>query len=83
MKFDVVVSDIGMPETDGYEFLRLLRRSGVIVPAMALTAFARAEDRLKAIQSGYQMHLAKPVDPLEFIVSVASLVGRIGLVETD
>jgi PAS domain S-box-containing protein len=78
----VVISDIGMPDVDGYEFLRLLRglgpEQGGACPAVALTAFARSEDRTRAILAGYQMHLAKPVEPAELIAVVANLAGRTG-----
>jgi CheY-like chemotaxis protein len=78
----VVISDIGMPEVDGYEFVRRVRglgpEQGGNVPAVALTAFARSEDRTRAILAGYQMHLAKPVEPAELIAVVASLAGRTG-----
>ncbi|PTL76217.1 response regulator [Vitiosangium sp. GDMCC 1.1324] len=76
----VLVSDIGMPEEDGYSLIQKVRRlprdQGGVVPALALTAFARAEDRTRAILEGYQMHLAKPVEPLELMTYVASLAGR-------
>ena len=79
---DVVVSDIGMPEQDGYTFLANVRKlpieKGGRVPAIALTAFARSEDRTRALMAGYQVHLSKPVEPQELIVTVASLVGRTG-----
>jgi PAS domain S-box-containing protein len=77
---DVLVSDIGMPEQDGYELIRRVRMLGGgigSVKALALTAFARLEDRTRAMLAGYQMHLAKPVDPRELVVTVASLVGRV------
>jgi PAS domain S-box-containing protein len=76
----VMVADIGMPEMDGYELIRRIRASaepGVRdVPAAALTAFARSEDRTKALQNGFEMHLAKPVDPGELVASVSTLVRR-------
>lgn len=79
-KPDVLVSDIGMPEEDGYSLLRKLRslapEKGGKIPAAALTAYARAEDRRRAIQAGFQLHLPKPIDPSELITVVASLVGR-------
>jgi PAS domain S-box-containing protein len=75
---DVIVSDIGMPGTDGYVFMRELRRQGVTTPAIALTAFARAEDRIRSIQAGFQFHLAKPIEPAELMTVVASLSGRLG-----
>jgi CheY-like chemotaxis protein len=77
---DVILADIGMPGTDGYELIRQIRMSsdpGVRnIPAAALTAFARSEDRTRALQSGFEMHLAKPVDPGELVASVATLVRR-------
>jgi CheY-like chemotaxis protein len=75
---DVIVSDIGMPERDGYDFMRDVRTHGCRTPAVALTAFARAEDRIRSIQSGYQTHLPKPVEPAELLAVVASLAGRFG-----
>jgi PAS domain S-box-containing protein len=74
---DVIVSDIGMPGTDGYAFMREMRRQGVTIPAVALTAFARAEDRIRSIQAGFQFHLAKPIEPAELMTVVASLSGRL------
>ncbi len=79
-KPDVLVSDIGMPQQDGYSLIRKLREQspelGGNIPAAALTAYARAEDRVRAIQEGYQLHLPKPVEPAELATVVASLVGR-------
>jgi signal transduction histidine kinase/CheY-like chemotaxis protein len=72
----VIISDIGMPVQDGYTFMRNIRLQGLKTPALALTAFARPEDRIRAIQAGYQMHLRKPVDPAELIAVIASLAGR-------
>lgn len=76
----VIVSDIGMPEMDGYDFLRRLRalpaEKGGRTPAVALTAFARSEDRTRAMLAGYQVHVAKPVEPQELLASVASVAGR-------
>ncbi|HEY1066432.1 MAG TPA: response regulator, partial [Pirellulales bacterium] len=77
----VLLSDIGMPEQDGYDLIRQVRsrgRSGRDLPAVALTAFARAEDRRRALLAGFQMHVAKPVDPEELVAAVATLVGRTG-----
>lgn len=75
----VIVSDIGMPGTDGYQFMRSLRamesRSDRI-PALALTAFARAEDRKSSLLAGYQAHLAKPFDVAELVLLLSDLVGR-------
>jgi PAS domain S-box-containing protein len=77
---DVLVADIGMPDVDGYELIKQLRASGNErvrdIPAAALTAFARSEDRTRALQSGFEMHLAKPIDPGELVASVATLVRR-------
>ncbi|WP_425616269.1 PAS domain S-box protein [Anatilimnocola sp. NA78] len=77
-KPDVIVSDIGMPGLDGYELMRRIRAQGHTVPAAALTAFARAEDRNQAILAGFQTHLTKPLDPGELMTTVAKLVGRTG-----
>jgi PAS domain S-box-containing protein len=79
---DVLLADIGMAHTDGFSLIKRIRQSDDHtlreVPAAALTAYARAEDRMKVLQSGFQMHLAKPVDPAELIVAVASLAKRTG-----
>jgi signal transduction histidine kinase len=75
-KPNVIISDIGMPTQDGYAFMRSVRRQGSKIPAVALTAFARDEDRARSMKAGYQMHLRKPVDPAELIAAVASLAGR-------
>jgi CheY-like chemotaxis protein len=78
---DVLVSDIGMPVEDGYMFIRKVRarapERGGAIPAVALTAYAKSEDRLRAVTAGYQMHVAKPVDPLELTTVIASLTGRL------
>jgi len=72
------VSDIGMPGEDGYMLIRKVRdwekHHGGWTPAMALTAYARADDRKRALLAGYQVHVAKPVEPAEFAQVVASLV---------
>ena len=77
---DVLVSDIGMPEEDGYFLIRGVRRlspeSGGRTPAVALTAYARVEDRLHALSAGYNMHVPKPVEPTELALVIASLLGR-------
>lgn len=74
---DVLLSDIGMPGTDGYELIRKVRQlsiaEGGTTPAIALTAFARAEDRRRAIAAGYHAHQSKPVDPEELVATVRSL----------
>jgi CheY-like chemotaxis protein len=79
-RFDVIISDIGMPEEDGFSLIGKIRdlpdEEGGGIPAIALTAYARAEDRVRAIRSGFQMHIAKPVEPAELIAVVANLAGR-------
>ncbi len=79
--FDVVISDIGMPERDGYQLMRAIRalppERGGRTPAIAITAFARSEDRMRALIAGYQVHLAKPIEPHELVVTVASLTGKV------
>lgn len=79
-KPDVLVSDIGMPGMDGYELLRTLRRRRVAdggrIPAVALTAYARSQDRTQAFAAGFQAHVPKPVDPAELMSAVASLAGK-------
>jgi PAS domain S-box-containing protein len=76
---DILISDIGMPEIDGYELMRRVRMlgHGSATRAIALTAFSRLEDRTRAMLAGFQMHLTKPVDPRELVVTVASLAGRL------
>jgi CheY-like chemotaxis protein/two-component sensor histidine kinase len=77
---DALVVDLGMPLMDGFEFIRRVRAGGdarlAHTPAAALTAFARSDDRVKALRAGFQMHLAKPVDPAELVAAVAALVRR-------
>ena len=76
---DVLISDVGMPGEDGYSLIRRIRAlpgRQHEIPAIALTAYARPADRLKAIQSGFQMHLSKPVDPAELLAVVASVSKR-------
>ena len=79
---DVLVSDIEMPGEDGYELLRRIRakeRGGrTRLPALALTAYGRPEDRRRTLAAGYNLHLAKPIDPSELVLAVANLVGRTG-----
>ena len=78
----VLVVDLGMPAVDGFQFISRLRGSDNAatrnIPAAALTAFARSEDRTRALRAGFEMHLAKPVDPGELVASVATLVRRSG-----
>jgi CheY-like chemotaxis protein len=77
---DILVSDIGMPEEDGYSLLRRVRAlslgEGGKTPAIALTAYARMEDRFQALSSGFQNHVAKPVEPAELAITIASVLGR-------
>lgn len=79
-RVDVLLSDIEMPGTDGYQLIRELRlrpsQQGGAVPALALSAYARTEDRLRALRAGFQLHLAKPVQPSELVTVVASLAAR-------
>ena len=78
-RFDALIADIGMPGVDGLEFIRSVRQSlpapANRVPAAALTAYARSEDRVSALDNGYQVHIAKPVDPADLVTTVAALVG--------
>ena len=78
---DVIISDIGMPGEDGFELIRKVRElppeRGGRTPAVALTAYARAADRLRVLRSGYQMHVAKPVELAELVAVVANVVGRV------
>jgi signal transduction histidine kinase/CheY-like chemotaxis protein len=77
---DVIISDIGMPTEDGFEFIRKVRQlppeKGGKIPAVALTAYARAEDRLRVLRSGYQMHISKPVELAELVAVVANVGGQ-------
>jgi signal transduction histidine kinase/PAS domain-containing protein len=74
---DVIVSDIGMPGMDGYELMRRIRRNGAReMPAIALTAFARPEDRERALQAGFDEHMIKPVDPYRLVERIAALLER-------
>jgi PAS domain S-box-containing protein len=78
-KPQVLISDIGMPEQDGFELIREVRARGYsyqAVPAIALTALARPEDRRRALLAGYQVHLAKPIDVGELSATVAALIGH-------
>jgi signal transduction histidine kinase/ActR/RegA family two-component response regulator len=78
--FNVMVCDIGLPEEDGYWLIRKIRAlppgSGGEIPAMALTAYARGENRVQLLRAGFQMHVLKPVEPSELILAVSSLVKR-------
>lgn len=74
----LIISDIGMPNLDGYEFMRRVRslppNQGGLTPSLALTAFARSEDRQRALATGFHLHLAKPVEPIELIAACISLL---------
>jgi PAS domain S-box-containing protein len=74
----VLVSDLGLPGRDGFELMREVRQRGYTsksLPAIALTAFVQPEDRRRALQSGFQVHMAKPIDPHHLVSTIASLVG--------
>jgi CheY-like chemotaxis protein len=75
----ILVSDIGMPVEDGYTLIRKVRAlspaEGGKIPAVALTAYAREEDRMRALHAGFQVHVAKPVNPAELIAVVGGLAG--------
>ena len=79
---DVLLSDLEMPEEDGYTLLRRARHEmalrGRRLPALALTAYGRSEDRVRVLAAGFNLHLAKPADPTELVLAVASLAGRMG-----
>jgi len=77
---DVIISDIGMPDQDGYELIRKLRalpvEKGGNIPAIALTGYASRKDRERALNSGYNQHIAKPIEQADMISAIAALVGR-------
>jgi CheY-like chemotaxis protein len=79
-KPDILISDLGMPDEDGYSLISKVRalpeERGGQIPAAALTAYARAEDRMRVLRSGFQFHLPKPIDSAELVTVVASLAGR-------
>lgn len=81
--FDLLISDISMPDMDGYALIREVRalpaERGGAMRAIAMTAFARSEDRTRALRAGFQVHLAKPVDPAELVATIASVCGRTGI----
>jgi CheY-like chemotaxis protein len=76
--FDILLSDIGMPGMDGYELVRRVRQMDELrsrpIPAIAITAYARPEDRQRSLLAGYQLHLSKPLEARELIAGVASLL---------
>ena len=79
-RFDVIVSDIGLPGEDGYSLVRKVRELtpalGGAIPAVALTAYGRSVDRVKALSAGFQMHVPKPVEPVELAMVITSLTRR-------
>jgi CheY-like chemotaxis protein len=76
----VLIADIGMPRMDGFELIARIRASGEAaireIPAAAPTAFARSEDRVRAMRSGFEVHLSKPIEPGELIAAAATLARR-------
>jgi CheY-like chemotaxis protein len=76
----VLVSDIGMPETDGYELMRQVEsrffKLGRRIPAIALSAYAREQDQQQALNAGFQLHIAKPIEPEILVKEIAALVSR-------
>jgi CheY-like chemotaxis protein len=78
---DVVVTNWGMPHMDGFQLIERLRHHENPkvreIPAAALTAYARSEERMKVLQAGFQIHLAKPIDPAELVTTIAALAKRI------
>lgn len=88
LKPDVLVSDIGMPLEDGYTLIRKVRaiepEEFATLPALALTAYASNEDRIRALEAGFQKHLSKPIEPAELVQGIAQLAGRTsGFIETS
>ena len=81
-QFDLLISDIGMADTDGYNLIRQVRKqesdNGEHIPAIALTAYARTQDRIRALTAGYNTHVAKPVEIKELVTVVKCLIGKIG-----
>ncbi|MCA1577822.1 MAG: PAS domain S-box protein [Acidobacteria bacterium] len=81
-KFDLIISDIGMADTDGYNLIKQVREQegdeGEHIPAIALTAYARAQDRIRALAAGYNAHVAKPVQIRELVSVIKCLTGKIG-----
>jgi two-component system, chemotaxis family, CheB/CheR fusion protein len=80
-KYDVLLADIGMPGEDGFSLIRRVRaldaEVGGLIPAAAITAYASDRERQRAIEAGFQLHLAKPVDSIQLIGLVMNLIGRV------
>jgi PAS domain S-box-containing protein len=74
---DLLICDIAMPVLDGYELLARVRARGINIPAIALTAYARTADRVRALAAGFQSHVSKPVEADELVMAAASLCGRL------
>jgi CheY-like chemotaxis protein len=78
--YDALIADVGMPRMDGLDLIRTVRRTlpppANQIPAAALTAYARSEDRLTALTSGFNLHIAKPVNPTELVLAVLGLLKR-------
>src|SRR5262245_43711301 len=74
---EILIADIAMPDGGGYELIRRMRSEGIKTPAIAITSYASDEDRLRALAAGFQMHLPKPVELYELVMSIASLTGRL------
>ena len=78
---DILISDLGMPGDDGYALIAKVRalpaERGGRIPAAALTAYVRAEDRVRVLRSGFQLHVPKPLEPNELVAVVANLAGRL------
>jgi CheY-like chemotaxis protein len=76
----VLIADLGMPDEDGFQFIGRIRRHPdplvSAIPAAALTAYARSDDRVKALRAGFDIHLAKPIDPAELVTTIAALAKR-------
>ena len=79
-RYDVLISDIGMPEENGYFLIRQVRalaaEAGGKIPAAALTAYASVQEEERAIEAGFQTHIAKPIKPVQLGLIIANLVGR-------
>src|SRR5262245_18107406 len=77
--FDVILSDIGLPDGDGHKLLQRIRQRGATVPAIALTAYTRVEDRQRALAAGFQLHMAKPIEPRRLVAAVRAVHHSDGL----